>query len=149
MSKISIESGCGKAKTISGHELWLLYLPKSQIDRELSGTPSQHIKGLQNILDSLMAQPQISSKIPGLWSSLGVRKLSAEQAEQEVGFLYKNTTPVQRQALRTLNSQHIFNSMWKDQRYLEHVCKERQRLGLDRTCRMKANYQPKNELCIT
>lgn len=146
MSKISNTSCRGKAETISGHELWLLYLPQTQIDRELSGTPSQHIKGFQNILDALVAQPLISSRVPGIWSSLGVRKLTKEQAEHEVGYLFKNTTPEQRQALSTIQSKHIFCSLWKDRRYLEHVKTTRQHLGLDRTCRMKADYQPKNEI---
>lgn len=149
MSKVSISRSRGEAETISGHELWLLYLPQSQIDRELSGTKTQHIKGFQNILDALVEQPLISSRVPGIWSSLGVRKLTKEQADQEVGYLYKNTTPTQRQALSTLQSNQIFDALWKDRRYIEHVKTTRQQLGLDRTCRMKAEYQSKNEMHIT
>ena len=129
----------------SDEKLYLLHLSRSSIDRNITSKPSESLKGINAIADDLSAQPLISSKCPGHWHSIGTRTLTPEQAEREVGYLHKSTTPEQRESLSGLTSDDLICPLLRNPAYLEYVRKTRVERGLDRVSRMRSDYKPVSE----
>lgn len=129
----------------SDEKLYLLHLPQSSIDRNITSRPSESLKGINAIADDLSTQPLISSKCPGHWHSIGTRTLTPEQAEREVGYLHKNTTPEQRASLAGLTGADTVCPLLRNPAYLDHVRKTRIERGLDRVSRMRSDYKPVSE----
>lgn len=126
----------------SDEKLYLLQLSQSSIDRNITSKPSESLKGINDIADDLTL---IGSKCPGHWHSIGTLTLTPEQAEREVGYLHKNTTPEQRASLAGLTGADIVCPLLRNPAYLEHVRKTRIERSLDRVSRMRSDYKPVSE----
>ncbi len=100
---------------------------------------------VSNLCSALFLRPGISSRMRGSWNREDTRTLTEEEAQKEVGWLWKNSAPEERERLSTLNSHNLVNTYFHDARYLELVEATRRRLGKVRISRMRSDYEPISE----
>lgn len=123
----------------------LLSVSKHQISQINIANKFKMPSVLADLFGNLWSAPFLRGNVRGDWARLGQPVLTATEAHHEVGWLYKNTTPEQRQLLASTNIQAIQHP-WDSPAHRQHVMDTRRSLGKERVSRMRADVKPTSEI---